>query len=77
MLKQTVKKYMSFDHQIICKNKSGLFKIIKHKFVDLYKFMINSILLTSNAVNIFYKKVLKTTNTLQKAGDFLASSETG
>ena len=77
MLKQTVKKYISFEHQIICKNKSELFKIIKHKFVDLYKFMINSILLTSNAVNIFYKKVLKTTTTLQKAGDFLASSETG
>ena len=37
--------------------------------------MIDSIL-TSNAVNFFYKKVLKTRNTLQKEGDFFASSET-
>ena len=44
-------------------NTSELFKNIKHKFVDLYNFMINSIL-TSNAANFFYKKVLKTRNAL-------------
>ena len=38
--------------------------------------MINSIL-TSNAANFFYKKVLKTRNALQKAGHLFASSETG